>query len=148
MSKFLKICAIALLITACNSQDSNLSKMVVKTQKGDVVYMVESAVTREQMTEGLMNRKELRADSGMIFDVQGTEEIAMWMKDTFIPLDIIFVNPNGKIIWLKENAEPLSTTLIRPEVDEPMAAVIEVNGGDIKKHNIKLGDIVVHELIK
>lgn len=148
MFKFLKLCVLAVLVSACSPKDENLSKMVVKTQNGDVVYMVESATTKEQMSKGLMDRKELREDSGMIFDVQGTEEIAMWMKDTYIPLDVLFVNSKGKIIWIEENAEPLSTTLIRPKVKEPMAVVIEINAGDVKKHAIKLGDIVTHELIK
>lgn len=147
MFKFLKLCVLAVLVSACSPKDENLSKMVVKTQNGDVVYMVESATTKEQMSKGLMDRKELRADSGMIFDVQGTEEIAMWMKDTYIPLDILFVNKDGKIISFYKNAEPLSTKLIKPQVNEPLAAVIEINGGDIEKNNISIGDTVRHELI-
>ena len=147
MSNLFKVFAVVLLLAGCGEQDANLSKMVVKTSNGDVVYNVETATTQEEMSQGLMNRKELRADSGMIFDVNGAEGISMWMKDTYISLDMIFVNKEGKVIWLYGNAEPLSTTLIEPKVSEPIAAVVEINGGDIAKHNIQIGDFVEHKVI-
>lgn len=146
-SKVIKLFAITLLIVSCGNKNEGLSEVVVETSTGPVTYYVETALTKEQMSEGLMNRKELRADSGMIFILQGQQDIAMWMKDTYIPLDILFLNQQGKIIAVYENAEPLSTTLIRPEITEPLGAVIELNGGDIAKNNIKIGDRVKNELI-
>ncbi|MBQ7303787.1 MAG: DUF192 domain-containing protein [Alphaproteobacteria bacterium] len=147
MRNILKIFAITVMLFGCNQND-NLSKMVIETSDGSATYYVESALTQEEMSKGLMDRKELRADSGMIFYTGRTQEIAMWMKDTYVPLDILFVNKNGKILWIYENAEPLSTKLIKPEVSEPMAAVIEINAGDVAKHKIKVGDIVHHKLLE
>jgi len=147
MLKFIKICIVALALISCKQKNDNLSEMVIMTSKGPIIYQVESATTKEQMSQGLMNRKELRSDSGMIFALNGAKDIAMWMKDTYIPLDILFVNKDGKIISFYKNAEPLSTKLIKPQVNEPLAAVIEINGGDIEKNNISIGDTVRHELI-
>ena len=146
-SKVVKLLAISLLVVSCGKKNENLSQVVVETSTGPVTYYVEAAITKEQMSEGLMNRKELRSDSGMIFILQGQEDIAMWMKDTYIPLDMLFVNQQGKIIAIYENAEPLSTKLIRPTITEPLGAVIELNGGDIAKNNIKVGDTVKNDLI-
>ena len=144
----LKICAIALMLFGCNQKNDNLSELVIKTTNGDVTYYVETATTKEEMAQGLMDRKELRADSGMIFDLKSEEGVAIWMKDTYIPLDILFVNKQGKIVWIHQNAEPLSTNLIKPLVKDPLSAIVELNGGDVKKHNIKVGDIINHKIIK
>ena len=147
MSKFIKLFAIALLFTACSKKDDNLSELVFVTSEGPVTYQIETATTREEMSTGLMNRKTVAENSGMLFVLQGQNEIAMWMEDTYIPLDMIFVNQDNKIIWIYKNAEPLSTQLIRPQTDEPLSAVIEVNAGDVDKNGIKIGDTVQHELL-
>lgn len=146
--KFLKILAATFLLAACNSENNKLTDMVIQTENGNVEYRVETALTHEEMSKGLSDRKELAKDSGMIFNLQGIEGIAMWMQDTYIPLDMIFVNKDGRILWIYENAEPLSTKLIHPETNEPIWAVIELNGGDVKQHNIKIGDIVKHQILK
>ena len=88
-----------------------------------------------------MNRDTLGEKHGMIFNLKGYEHVAMWMKDTQIPLDMIFVN-DGSIVWIYENAQPNSTDIIASPV--PANAVIELNAGDVKKFNIKQGDIVKH----
>lgn len=147
MSKFIKLFAIALLFTACSKKDDNLSELVFVTSEGPVTYQIETATTREEMSTGLMNRKTVAENSGMLFVLQGQNEIAMWMEDTYVPLDMIFVNQDNKIIWIYKNAEPLSTQLIRPQTDEPLSAVIEVNAGDVDKNGIKIGDTVQHELL-
>ncbi len=147
MSKFIKLFAIALLFTACSKKDDNLSELVFVTSEGPVTYQIETATTREEMSTGLMNRKTVAENSGMLFVLQGQNEIAMWMEDTYVPLDMIFVNQDNKIIWIYKNAEPLSTQLIRPQTDEPLSAVIEINAGDVDKNGIKIGDTVQHELL-
>ena len=148
ISKFVKLLAVALLIVSCSKKNDNLSELVINTQEGPVTYYLETALTKDQMAKGLMDRKELRADSGMIFVLQGQEDIAMWMRDTYIPLDMVFISKQGKVIAVYENAEPLSTNLIRPKITEPLGAVIELNGGDIKKNGIKVGDSVKNEYLK
>ena len=148
MSKFIKLFAVVLLLASCGKKDDNLSELVFVTSEGPVTYQVETAATKDEMSRGLMERKTLAENSGMIFVLQGQTEIAMWMKDTYIPLDMVFVNNNGKIVWLYENAEPMSTKLIRPQTNEPLSAVIEINGGDIAKNGLKIGDTVQHDALK
>ena len=148
MSKFIKLFAVVLLLASCGKKDDKLSELVFVTSEGPVTYQVETATTKEEMSRGLMDRKTLAENSGMLFVLQGQEEIAMWMKDTYIPLDMVFVNQAGKVIWLYKNAEPMSTYLIRPQTKEPLSAVIEINGGDIDKNGIKIGDTVQHKLLK
>ena len=148
MSKFVKLFAVALLLTACSKKDDKLSELVFMTSDGPVTYQIETAVTKDEMSRGLMERKSLAENSGMLFVLEGQEEIAMWMKDTYIPLDMVFVNQDGKIVWIYKNAEPMSTRLIRPQTQEPLSAVIEINAGDIEKNGIKVGDTVQHKLLK
>ena len=148
MSKFIKLFAVVLLLASCGKKDDKLSELVFVTSEGPVTYQVETAATKDEMSRGLMERKTLAENSGMIFVLQGQTEIAMWMKDTYIPLDMVFVNNDGKIIWLYENAEPMSTKLIRPQTNEPLSAVIEISGGDIAKNGLKIGDTVQHDALK
>ncbi len=146
-AKLVKTAAIVLILTGCDFFNSKLSKLTIETENGPIVYRVETAATRSEMAKGLMDRKELSADSGMIFVLNGEMQVAMWMKDTLIPLDMIFTNKEGKIIWIYENALPHSTFLIQPRINEPLYAVIELNGGDIKKKGIKVGDMVKHKTL-
>ncbi len=90
-----------------------------------------------------MHRDTLDADSGMLFDFKilgKTMPTVMWMKDTKVSLDMIFVNEYGEVYWIYENAKPLSTELIK--APRPAFGVLEVNAGDVKKHGIKVGDII------
>ena len=147
MPKFIKLCMLFVMLVACDTKNDNLSELVIMTSQGPIVYQVETADTKEKMSQGLMNRKTLRADSGMIFDLGGVQEIAMWMKDTYISLDMLFVNKDGRIIWIYKNAEPQSTRLIKPRVNDLLYAVIEVNAGDVEKKGIKVGDTIRHKIL-
>lgn len=111
---------------------------IVKADGSKVKFMVEFASTREELEVGLMNRKHLDADKGMLFDF-GREVIAkMWMKDTLIPLDMLFIDRRGKVIHIAENAEPLSLDLI--EAGAPIRYVLEISGGQSKANGIATGD--------
>ncbi len=147
ISKCIKLFAVILLLTACGKKDDKLTELVFVTSDGSITYQIETALTKEEMSQGLMNRETLAENSGMLFVLHGQNEIAMWMKDTYIPLDMVFVNQEGKIIWIYKNAEPLSTHLIRPQITESLSAVIEINAGDVDKYGIKVGDTVQHKLI-
>lgn len=145
----LKVLVLLVFLTSCNSKENNLTNLTIQTENGSLNYRVESAVTDEQRQKGLMHRSKLDADSGMIFAIpsQQNSMVAMWMKNTLIPLDMLFTDQHGKIVWIHENAEPLSTKIIRPETTAPVFFVIELNGGDVKKHHIKIGDTVKHQSI-
>lgn len=148
MLKLLKIFVITLILAACGQENDNLSELVIETNNGPITYRVEEAITNEQMAQGLMNRKELKANSGMIFNLGGAKQVSMWMKDTYIALDMLFVDQEGRIVWIYENAKPLSTDKITPETDVALSAVIEINAGDISKNGINVGNLVKHRLIQ
>lgn len=147
MTKFLKLFAVILLICSC-SKAPKLTQITIETEDGDITYNVEVASTIEELETGLMNRDTLAADSGMLFDLSNVQSdvTAMWMKDTKLPLDMLFLTKEGVIYYIKENAQPYSQDLIIAPV--PAAAVIELNGGDIAKNKIKIGYRVKHNLFK
>jgi uncharacterized membrane protein (UPF0127 family) len=116
------------------------SKLTITTAKGQFPFDIELALTQPQMAQGLMYRRTLAADAGMLFDYGDPQPIAMWMKNTFIPLDMIFVAKDGKVVDLHERAVPLSLDTIESRV--PAKAVIEVNAGTIARLGVHVGDTV------
>ncbi|MDD4556830.1 MAG: DUF192 domain-containing protein [Alphaproteobacteria bacterium] len=145
MSKVLKLLFVCLLIVACN-QDQRTYNFTIVTTDGKVNYKLKNAQTSEEMEKGLMFIDKLPEDEGMIFDVRGYENIAMWMKNTQIPLDMIFSDASGKVVWIYENAIPMSEEYIVPP--EEVSFVVEVNGGQVAKYKVKLGDTLKHEFFK
>lgn len=89
---------------------------------------------------GLMNRKELAADSGMIFDFENNGVVVMWMKNTLIPLDMLFITAEGRISGIARNAVPLS--LERIAAPGPVRYVLEIKGGVAERLGIRPGDRV------
>ena len=142
MKNIIKLFMAVAVLAACSPKNDK-SDLNILTQDGKITYKVEEARTIPELEKGLMFREKLDADSGMIFDLPKVEHTAMWMKNTKIPLDMIFIEPDGNIFWIYENAQPESLTLIIQPF--PAAAVLEVNAGDVQKHNIKPGDKVEHE---
>ena len=147
MTRILKLFVVALLLCSCSkSEEAQTSQLTIKTDAGNVVYTVETAQTDDELKHGLMGRDSLPAKHGMIFDLSKHQSqlIAMWMKNTKIPLDMLFINPDGIIYWVKENAQPMSEQLIVPPA--AARAVIEINGSDVEKYNIKVGQKVEHAM--
>lgn len=109
-------------------------------------FQVEVMRTGEQRARGLMHRRYMPADRGMLFDFARVEPVAMWMENTFIPLDMLFIRADGTIARIAENTEPLSQRTIPS--GEPVLSVLEINGGVSKTLGIKPGDRVEHALFK
>lgn len=147
MLKFAKLFLVILLFSACSSEPEPkpTTPLVIKTAEGDIRFMVEVANTPEDLKTGLMHRTNLGFNSGMIFNIYPVRPTAMWMKNTKIPLDMIFVAPDATVSMIKENAEPMSEELIISR--DPVRAVIEINAGQVKRHGIKVGDKVTHMLL-
>ena len=101
-------------------------------------FFFEIADTPAARTKGLQNRFELVENTGMYFIFEYPRRVSMWMKDTYIPLDMVFVYEQGYVVQIKENAQPLDETLI-PSF-EPVAGVIELPAGTVRKYKIKLSD--------
>lgn len=142
MTKFIKLFLAVILLAGCSKKNDE-SNLTVLTGGGEVSYKVEEAKTVPELEKGLMFRESLAPNAGMIFDLSKVEHTAMWMKNTKIPLDMIFIDGDGVISWIYENAQPESLTLIIPPF--PAAAVLEINAGDVKKYGIKTGDKIEHE---
>lgn len=144
MTKFVNLFLAVLLVASCSKEST--SDLTIVTDNGEISYTVENAQTNAELEKGLMFRESLAPNAGMIFDLSKAENAVMWMKNTKIPLDMIFIDQDGIIAWIYENAEPESTNLIISPL--PATAVLEVNGGDVQKHNIKIGDVVKHKFLK
>ncbi len=109
-------------------------------------FQVEVMRTNEQRAKGLMHRNYMPADRGMLFDFARTEHVSMWMENTFIPLDMLFIRADGTIARIAERTEPLSRRTIPS--GEPVLSVLEINGGISESLGIKPGDKVEHQLFK
>jgi uncharacterized protein len=120
------------------------SELTIETATGAHRFQIELALTPEQMSYGLMHRRTLAVDAGMLFDYVEEQQIAMWMKNTFIPLDMLFIRVDGTIARIVERTIPQSLDTI-PSV-RPVRAVLELNGGTVSRLGIKQGDRVRHPL--
>ncbi len=112
----------------------------IATAKGVLHYKVEVARTGDEQARGLMFRTSLRPHGGMIFPMVPVRFASFWMKNTLIPLDIIFIRYDGTIESIAANARPQDLTPI--ESGEPVAAVLEIIGGGAAKEGIAPGDKV------
>jgi len=101
-------------------------------------YLVEIADTQEKAEVGLMYRKSMPRNYGMLFLFPYPKIVRMWMKNTYIPLDMIFINNQDEVICLRENARPLDESIIF--CPYPASKVLELNAGEIKARNIQPGD--------
>jgi uncharacterized protein len=110
------------------------------------VFQTEVMKTPEQRAKGLMFRQFMPEDRGMLFDFGREEPVAMWMRNTYIPLDMVFIRANGIIHRIHERAQPLDETTI--PAGAPVRYVLELNGGIAAKLGLKAGDRVKHPLIK
>ncbi len=119
-----------------------LQPLSIKTEAGAVSFEVEIADTPATRRTGLMYRKYLPPDRGMLFLFDQPELASFWMKNTEIPLDIMFISETGRIEKIAENTEPFSMDHIRSDGD--VAAVLEINGGLSEKLGIAVGDFVQH----
>jgi len=110
----------------------------------EIKFDVEMAVTEAQREHGLMFRKQLGPYQGMLFDFFHEQPVTFWMKNTLIPLDMVFIAGDGTIKHIHANAVPLSTDTIPSEF--PVRAVLEINGGSARLLGIKPGDKVKHPI--
>lgn len=120
--------------------------LTVATSQGEIPFIVELAMTRQEQETGLMNRKHLPENEGMLFLLNHDRQVDMWMKDTYIPLDILFIDAQGKITDIAENTPPL--TLETVSSTGPVHAVLELPAGTAGKHGIEPGDTVNHHYFK
>ena len=135
---------IGLAVTGAPARAASFQPLEIVTRNGVQVFSVEMATTEEEKQTGLMYRKELADGKGMLFDFNPEQEVSMWMKNTYVSLDMIFIRADGRILRIAENTEPLSTKIISSR--GPARAVLEVVAGTAQKYGIRVGDRVGHPL--
>lgn len=146
MNKSIMLLAVLGMLMACSNVDAQTEPLTFATKKGKVLgtYQVEVAVDDASRAKGLMERKSLPQDHGMLFVFPTVAENGFWMKNTLIPLDMIFINADGVIRTIHPMAEPNSRKIIKS--GGPVKAGVEINGGEAKKMGLKPGDIVHHKI--
>ena len=117
----------------------------IKTEKKEHRFTVELALSNRQQTQGLMFRRRLAKTDGMLFVYRSVRPITMWMRNTLIPLDMLFLAPDGRIVHIVERTVPLSLETISSR--KPALAVLEVNAGTVSRLKIKPGDRVISSML-
>ena len=107
-------------------------------------FQVEMAVSPAQRSQGLMFRESLEENRGMLFDFGRPQRASMWMRNTYVPLDMLFIDAEGRITQIAANTQPLSDAVVASR--EPVRAVLELRGGVSAKLGIKPGDRVIHPM--
>ena len=120
------------------------SELTIDTGSGKQHFAIEEAKTGQQMMQGLMYRRSMAADAGMLFEYDHPQPVSFWMKNTLIPLDMVFIGGDGTVRHVHANAVPLSTDTIPSQF--PVRAVLEINGGSARLLGIKPGDKVKHPI--
>jgi uncharacterized protein len=132
------------MFAGVSARAASIQPLEIVTKTGVHVFSVEMATTEEEKTTGLMYRKELADGKGMLFDFSPEQEVSMWMKNTYISLDMIFIRADGRILRIADNTEPMSTRIIPSR--GLAKAVLEVIAGTAQKYGIVAGDRVAHPL--
>jgi len=133
--------AVAGIPAAAQLQSYPSAPLTIVTAGGPQRFTVEVATTPAQMEQGLMFRPSLAPDAGMLFDYGAPSPAMMWMKNTLIPLDMLFVGADGRIVNIHQRAVPGSLETIAAAA--PVRAVVELNGGTAARLGIRPGDRVV-----
>src|SRR5579872_2254083 len=140
MRTLLSWVVLLLAVAAGTATAAEIQKLDIVTSRGPQHFSVELATTESDRELGLMYRQSLAADAGMLFLYPGEQEVEFWMKNTFIPLDMLCIGADSRIRHIEERAVPLTETPISSIY--PVKAVLEVNGGTVERLGIHQGDIV------
>ncbi len=127
-------------ITGAPANAAGRATIEIVSKSGVHAFEVELAANNAERERGLMFRKSLPEGRGMLFDFKVDQPVAFWMHNTYIPLDMIFINGRGRVAHIVENAAPMSDKLIPSEY--PVRAVLEVIAGTADKLGIAVGDQV------
>lgn len=134
---------LAVAVPAAALEKFEKSTLSIATAKGTHDFTVELAISPTQQSQGLMYRRSMAPDAGMLFIYSRPQPVSFWMKNTFLPLDMIFIGADGKIVNIKQRTVPQSLAPVRSKGD--VLAVLELNGGTSSRLGIKAGDTVRHE---
>jgi uncharacterized membrane protein (UPF0127 family) len=146
--RFALIAPLMLAAAAARAQDAEIqfkrSSLVVVSSGRDIKFEVDLATNDAERARGLMFRKQLGPYEGMLFDFYQEMPVSFWMKNTLIPLDMVFIAADGTVKHVHANAVPLSTDSVSSRY--PVRGVLEINGGSAALLGIKPGDTVKHPI--
>ena len=143
----LALVAVAFLATGAGVSAQTLEPLAIVVQGGQrQSFQVEVARNDADRMQGLMYRRAMPADQGMLFDFGHVAPVSMWMQNTYLSLDMLFIRLDGTIARIAANTEPLSTRTISS--GEPVLSVLELNAGTAARLGIKAGDRVEHAMFK
>jgi uncharacterized protein len=130
------------LLAAASALAGEKGTIVFKTETGEHSFDIEVMTTMAERAKGLMFRRSLPAKSGMLFVYDRPQAATMWMKNTYIPLDMVFIAEGGEVHRIEANTEPFSTAIISSEGD--IIAVLELNAGEAARIGLKRGDRAIY----
>ncbi|MFL5335809.1 MAG: DUF192 domain-containing protein [Geminicoccaceae bacterium] len=119
-------------------------ELLIETPAGQHRFTIELAATPSERSRGLMFRRAMQPDHGMLFDFQTPQQVAFWMKNTPLPLDMLFIDGAGLVVQIAADTVPYSETPIPSE--QPIRAVLELNAGTAKRLGITAGAKVKHAI--
>jgi len=135
-----------LRLAAAPAHTAERQTLEIASKSGVHVFSVEIAATEAERQKGLMFRRNLPEGEGMLFDFHREQDVAMWMQNTYVALDMIFIRGDGRIQRIAEKTTPLSTRIIQS--GGPVRAVLEVTAGTARKYGIAAGDRVAHPIFR
>ncbi len=135
---------LTLVGVAALAQDGPTEALTIVSKNGRHPFAVEVARDDAGRAQGLMYRRQMAPEHGMLFDFERSEPVTMWMKNTYLPLDMLFIRADGTVSRIAADTEPLSTRVI-PSV-EPVLSVLELNAGTAARLGLHAGDTVEHPL--
>ncbi|WP_298955154.1 DUF192 domain-containing protein [uncultured Methylobacterium sp.] len=139
--------ALLLLAGPAHAADpSSTEPLTIVSRGGRHAFTVEVMRNEADRARGLMFRRSMAADHGMLFDFEQVEPVTMWMKNTYLPLDMLFLRADGTVARIAADTEPLSTRTIPS--GEPVLGVLELNAGTAAKLGLRAGDRVEHPLFR
>lgn len=137
---------LGILIVVAPAFSADLRTLEIASRNGVHVFAVELATTEAEREKGLMFRTDLPEGQGMLFDFQREQDVAMWMRNTYISLDMLFIKSDGRVLKIATETEPLSTKIIPS--GGPVRGVLEIRGGTSRKLGIAAGDRVAFPIFR
>ena len=131
--------------TSLAAMPTDAEPLVIETAQGPVSFSVELALTPDDRSTGLMHRETMAADHGMLFRFDQVREVLMWMKNTPLPLDMLFIDDGGTLVGIAKDTTPFSENIIASP--GPVLYVLELNAGTAERQGIRVGDKVRHRAI-
>jgi uncharacterized membrane protein (UPF0127 family) len=133
-------------LTAAADEDFPRSALEIRSAHGRQWFNIRIADTGPRQELGLMFQTRLPADEGMLFPQAQPRVVTMWMKNTYVPLDMLFIDSRGRIVCLLANTKPQSLEIL--SCPKPVKAVLEIGGGEAAERGIHVGDRVIHGYFK